>query len=134
MAFVYNNVINATAVQTNSFDNCYFNGSTKYVVQNNKDNSLVTVFNGCSVILGRDTVGYTCYIKNSFNSALQINDLNVRKSDKTKFIGLITQAQTAGILSRTSATIKMAQRGHKMLVILLIWILTPQYRAQLLYQ
>lgn len=106
MAFVYNNVINATAVQTNSFDNCYFNGSTKYVVQNNKDNSLVTVFNGCSVILGRDTVGYTCYIKNSFNSALQINDLNIRKSDKTKFIGLITQAQTAGILSRTSATIK----------------------------
>lgn len=106
MAFVYNNVISATAVQTNSFDNCYFNGSTKYVVQNNKDNSLVTVFNGCSVILGRDTVGYTCYIKNSFNSALQINDLNVRKSDKTKFIGLITQAQTAGILSRTTATIK----------------------------
>lgn len=106
MAFVYNNVINSTAVQTNSFDNCYFNGSTKYVVQNNKDNSLVTVFNGCSVILGRDTVGYTCYIKNSFNSALQINNLNVRKSDKTKFIGLITQAQTMGILSRTSATIK----------------------------
>lgn len=106
MAFVYNNVINATAVQTNSFDNCYFNGSTKYVVQNNKDNSLVTVFNGCSVILGRDTVGYTCYIKNNFDSALQINDLNVRKSDKTKFIGLITQAQTAGILSRTSATVK----------------------------
>lgn len=106
MAFVYNNVIMATAVQTNSFDNCYFNGSTKYVVQNNKDNSLVTVFNGCSVILGRDTVGYTCYIKNNFNSALQINDLNVRKSDKTKFIGLITQAQTAGILSRTSATVK----------------------------
>lgn len=106
VAFVYNNVINATAVQTNSFDNCYFNGSTKYVVQNNKDNSLVTVFNGCSVILGRDTVGYTCYIKNNFDSALQINDLNVRKSDKTKFIGLITQAQTAGILSRTSATVK----------------------------
>lgn len=106
MAFIYNNVINATAVQTNSFDNCYFNGSIKYVVQNNKDNSLVTVFNGCSVILGRDTVGYTCYIKNSFDSALQINDLNVRKSDKTKFIGIITQAQTAGILSRTSATIK----------------------------
>ena len=106
MAFVYNNVINATAVQTNSFDNCYFNGSTKYVVQNNKDNSLVTVFNGCSVILGRDTVGYTCYIKNNFDSALQINDLNVRKSNKTKFIGLITQAQTAGILSRTSATVK----------------------------
>ena len=106
MAFIYNNVISATAVQTNSFDNCYFNGSTKYVVQNNKDNSLVTVFNGCSVILGRDTVGYTCYIKNSFDSALQINDLNVRKSDKTKFIGLITQAQTAGILSRTSATVK----------------------------
>lgn len=106
VAFVYNNVISATAVQTNSFDNCYFNGSTKYVVQNNKDNSLVTVFNGCSVILGRDSVGYTCYIKNSFNSALQINNLNIRKSDKTKFIGLITQAQTAGILTRTSATIK----------------------------
>lgn len=106
VAFIYNNVISQYAVQTNSFDNCYFNGAVKYVVQNNKDNSLVTVLNGCSVILGRDVVGYTCYIKNSFNSALQINDLNVRKSDKTKLIGLITQAQTAGILSRTGATIK----------------------------
>ena len=62
--------------------------------------------NGCSVILGRDTVGYTCYIKNSFNSALQINNLNVRKSSITKLVGLITPAQTGGILSRTSANIK----------------------------
>lgn len=106
MSFIYNNVINSTAVQTNSFDNCYFNGSTKYVIQNNVDNSLVTCLNACSVILGRDTEGYTCYIKNSYDSALQINDLNVRKSDKTNLVGIITQAQSQGILSRTSATIK----------------------------
>lgn len=106
VAFIYNNVISTTAVQTNSFDNCYFNGSTKYVVQNSKDNSLVTMLNNCSVILGTDKQGYTCYLKNSFDSAMQINDLNVRKSKITKLIGLSTQAQTAGILSRTSITVK----------------------------
>ena len=101
-SFIYNNVVSHSAVQTNSFSNCYFNGSCKYLIENNKSNSLVTVLNGCSVILGSDKVGYTCYLQTDELSTVQINELNVRKSAITKFIGLIRQTGTQGILTRSN--------------------------------